>query len=168
METGDWTWLKDRPYGAWIRKGDKAGSLSDDGYIVIQIDKIKYKAHILAWFYVTGIWPNLLIDHANTLKFDNSWINLREATPSQNLANRQKAYNNKSGFKGVCWNKSRSNWLVQLRKNGKAVFKKGFKRIERAAQEYDKAALIHFGPYASLNFPELRPQYQIDISTLIE
>ena len=45
------------------KRGHKAGSLNEDGYIHIWIDNESYKAHRLAWFYYYGYWPKDEIDH---------------------------------------------------------------------------------------------------------
>ena len=59
-ETGIFMWLV-APNGR-IRVGMEAGS-SHDGYIGIKVDRILYKAHRLAWFYMTGEWPANDVDH---------------------------------------------------------------------------------------------------------
>lgn len=43
--------------------------------------------HVI-WCLVTGQWPAGLIDHINGDQTDNSWGNLREATPSENQYNK--------------------------------------------------------------------------------
>lgn len=76
-----------------------AGSLSADGYPVVTLEKAPRPLHRLAWLWMTGEWPSGEVDHANTWKLDNAWDNLREATRSQNSANRPSR--SRSGFKGV-------------------------------------------------------------------
>jgi HNH endonuclease len=99
-ETGLWTWIKARGRCA---KGSFAGTMLD-GYIMIYVDKVGYLAHRLAWFYMTNRWP-LEVDHKNTIKNDNRWDNLREATRSQNKFNVPALSNNTCGFKGVFYQK---------------------------------------------------------------
>lgn len=58
-------------------------------YIRLNIDGIPYLAHRVAVLYMTGRWPILpFVDHIDTDPFNNRWLNLREATHSQNCANR--------------------------------------------------------------------------------
>src|SRR5687768_770720 len=83
--------------------GLEAGSIVK-GYRLISLGK-QYSAHRLAWLYVYGEWPAGDLDHINCVRDDNRIANLREATDSQNNANRTLAPKNSSGFKGVCWNK---------------------------------------------------------------
>ncbi len=78
--------------------GKLAGSNSN-GYVSIRLDGKPYPAHRLAWLYMTGTMPENLIDHANMRPLDNAFDNLREATHSQNMANRRSK--NSTGFKGV-------------------------------------------------------------------
>jgi len=97
-----------------ISKRGIAGTKSKDGYITITINYKPYLAHILAWFYVHGYWPENMIDHKDQIKHHN-WIkNLREATNSSNQQNRGNPKNNTSGIKGVCWVKERKKWMSYI------------------------------------------------------
>lgn len=88
--TGVFTWIK--AIGCKIRVGDLAGSIEKaSGYIRIRINHKGYKAHRLAWLYVTGSMPKEFIDHINGNPSDNRFDNLRECVQSQNLQNLRKA-----------------------------------------------------------------------------
>ena len=50
------------------------------------------------------------IDHINRNKLDNTRLNLRYATRSQNILNMDVKNNNTSGFKGVSWSKQHQKW----------------------------------------------------------
>ena len=69
--------------------GQIAGTTHPLGYIKICLNKKIYSAHRLAYLYQTGEWPPFEVDHINGNKSDNSWVNLRLATSSQNKANRE-------------------------------------------------------------------------------
>lgn len=86
--------------GGGVKAGSMAGWVAQ-GHLHISIDGEKYEAHRLAWFYMTGKWPQVEIDHEDVDGLNNRWINLREATKGQNRANKRKQKNNTSGFKGV-------------------------------------------------------------------
>ena len=60
--------------------------------------------HISVWHHYNGRFPkDRMLDHKNTNTLDNRMKNLRLATQGQNLMNRGKQKNNKSGYKGVNW-----------------------------------------------------------------
>ena len=100
------------------KKGVIVGSLdkskgSTAGYVRIFVDGKRYKAHRLAWLYMTGEWP-VNIDHKNHVRHDNKWCNLREVTHSDNTKNRTMNRNNTSGFRGVHWHKLKEKWMVYI------------------------------------------------------
>lgn len=132
----------------FIKVGAVAGNLTARGYIEIQIDGKAYRAHNLAWFYVTGEWPRLEVDHRNTDQADNTWSNLREATRSQQCANRSTPRNNKLGVKGVSLHKATGKYIAQIGINGKRKHLGLFKTIPEAAAAYEKAAIAAWGEFA--------------------
>lgn len=109
-ETGNFTWL--------IRKGRNrvyvAGTPSVERYVVIMVDGVVYQAHRLAWLYMTGEWPKGYIDHINGTRNDNRFANLRDATGSQNQANRGANKNSKSGHKGVRFHQKSGKWVAEI------------------------------------------------------
>jgi hypothetical protein len=85
-----------------VNVGDVAGWITDEGYRAIRVDCGTYKAHRLAWLFMTGEWPKNQIDHINRIKNDNRWANLRDVTNAANVQNVHGARSNsKSGFLGV-------------------------------------------------------------------
>jgi hypothetical protein len=93
-----------------VKLGQVAGANSNQRYIEIKIEYIKYQSHRLAWLYMTGEMPKELIDHINCNKHDNRWCNLREATPLENSQNKRVAkINNSSGYLGVCFSKTKKS-----------------------------------------------------------
>lgn len=130
------------------KTGDIAGSLDKSGYWIIRLDQRNYPAHRLAWLYMTGEWPAHHIDHRDLDKANNRWANLRQATVSQNLANRRKYKNNQSGFKGVIWHARDKRWRADIRKNGKGYFLGNFRTPEEAHAAYRVAAERLYGEFA--------------------
>src|SRR5271157_3163075 len=112
--TGLFTWRK--KLNKKMIVGKTAGTKDKDGYIIIKINKKHYKAHILAWFYMTKECPTKEIDHKNNVKDDNNFNNLRLSFHDQNAINRPKQKNNKSGYKGVYWDKNSKKWKVEIKK----------------------------------------------------
>jgi hypothetical protein len=86
--TGVFTWKKPCNKYSRVAPGDKAGGVTEKGYIRIRVDGIKIMAHRLAWFYVYGEWPKRSIDHRNGVRADNRLSNLRDVEHWQNLRNR--------------------------------------------------------------------------------
>lgn len=84
-----------------IRVGDIAGYVNKAGYRLISVNGAEHNASRLAWFYMTGEWPQRQVDHKNRNKSDNRWANLRIASASQNIANSGLHSKNKVGLKGV-------------------------------------------------------------------
>lgn len=89
------------------------------GYLGVSVLKTQYRAHRLAWFYMTGEWPPEQIDHINGVRDDNRWENLRLATKSQNSMNTPLSSTNTSGVKGVGWNVRRQLWGACVKVDGK-------------------------------------------------
>ncbi len=143
-DSGLWTWL--------IYKGPKSkgavGTISKAGYAAISIDDKKYYLHRLAWFYMTGEWPENEIDHIDMNKANNKWINLRKATHRQNQANVAKRKDNTSGSKGVYYSKHASKWIANISCNGKTINLGCHDTKEEAALTYEQAAKWYHGKYA--------------------
>jgi hypothetical protein len=138
-DTGLFTRIKS--IGSSNRKvGNVAGYKKDVGYITIKINRKLYKAHRLAYLYMTGKFPENSIDHINHIKHDNRWINLRDATNSQNHANQVKPKNNTSGYKGVCWNKQDKKWRAKIEYMYKDIHIGYYTTAEEASEAYKKKA----------------------------
>ena len=155
-ETGVFTYNENR--GPWRKAGETAGRLcpkslhNGGGYRLIAIREgaqcSEYGAHRLAWFYVYGSWPNGALDHINGNRDDNRIANLREATTSQNGANRGAQSNNTSGLKGVSFHKASGKWRGDICAEGKTLFLGLHKTREAAAAAYDLAAYMFFGEFS--------------------
>jgi hypothetical protein len=63
--------------------------------------KSDFLAHRLAWFYVHGVWPPVLIDHINGKRSDNRIVNLRLADWRLNMENKRRESYNSTGLLGV-------------------------------------------------------------------
>lgn len=131
------------------RAGTKAGTLRRDEYVQIVIDGKAYFAHILAWFYQTGEWPDSDIDHKDRRRFHNAFDNLRKATVSQNCANSNLPVNNTSGHKGVSFDKATGKWLAYIMVDYRQKALGRFLTKEAAADAYKRAAEKYFGEFAN-------------------
>lgn len=92
------------------------------------------------------------IDHQNRNKLDCQFINLREATKSQNIANSERQ-SNLAGFKGVSRSHRRKPWKARIMVNYVEIPLQNWDTPEEAARAYDRAAIQYFGEFACLNFP---------------
>jgi hypothetical protein len=123
-----------------VKIGDLCGSVCSNGYLSIRVLNKSYKAHRLAWLYMTGEWPKNVIDHVNGIKDDNRFCNLREATSSQNMFNCKLTKRNTSGFKGVSFNKRKNKFVAQIRINKKQTYLGVFDTAELASAKYNEFA----------------------------
>jgi hypothetical protein len=80
------------------------------------------KVHRIAWFLYHGVWPNHGLDHINRVKDDNRICNLRDVPQKVNVRNVGLQVNNKSGYKNVSWDKTRSKWVARKFINGSYKF----------------------------------------------
>lgn len=148
-ETGIFIWKK--RVSIRITIGKVAGTLTEDGYILIQINKRGYKAHQLAFLYMTGKFVEE-VDHKNNIRIDNRWKNLREATRLQNGHNKSIQVNNIWGYKGISkYRYDPSKWTASITYKNKNIYLGIFKTKESAALEYNKAAITYYGDFAKLN-----------------
>ncbi len=144
-ETGDFTF--NRKVGG-MQVGDIAGYIQADGYRAISYKGVQYKAHRLAWLYMTGEFPKNHIDHINLIRDANWFCNLREATRSQNGMNRKAYSNNKLACKGV--HMAGNSYRALIRKDGKQICLGLYKTIAAAKEAYNNAASIMHGDFARL------------------
>lgn len=115
---------------------------------MIEVSGKGYLAHRLIFLYHNGYLPKL-IDHKDRNPRNNNIDNLREATRSQNQANR-KQQKNKSGFKGVHQHIGRKSFYALISVNKKSFRLGSFKTAEEASVAYKNAALIHHKEFANI------------------
>ncbi len=70
------------------------------------------------------------------------------------IAARKSASTNKTGFRGVYWNKAKSKWMAQIKIAGKNTHLGYFDTQEDAARKFDSKAIELYGNAATLNFPQ--------------
>ena len=95
---------------------------SGTGYFSIRLLGKVYKAHRLAWLYIHGEWPKVLV-HINFDKLDNRLVNLQELEHKENM----------SGAKGVSYYKAGEKWRAEIGE----VFLGYFDTPAEASQAYD-------------------------------
>lgn len=152
--SGDLHWTK--PKGRRNLK-KPVGTLHPSGYLIFSVglDSKLYslRVHRVIFFLKEGRWPSKFIDHKNGNRADNRWCNLREANDSQNSRNSSMPSNNKSGYKGVSWQKDKKKWVVRFHTESSYKFLGYFACPTVAAMQYDRFARLHYKEFARLNFP---------------
>jgi len=135
-----------------VKIGSIAGTLRNQGYVYVQLNRNFYPVHRVVWEIFNGPIPEgLQIDHKNNIRNDNRIGNLRLSTQLQNMYNVGLKKSNSSGYKGVDWRKDKKLWRAQIRISGKLEFLGHFKCPTAAALAYRKAAERLHGDFYSRN-----------------
>lgn len=139
-ETGVFTNISPRKK---ILVGSIAGSLDQDsGYWMIGLDRRRYYAHRLAWLYMTGEWPEQMIDHLDGNRANNVFANLRDVERAINQQNmRHPLPGTASGLLGAF--KKRDRWESKVRAFGQVIRLGTFDTAEEAHAAYLQAKRKH-------------------------
>ncbi len=156
-----------------LSKGNRWNKIQSDKFTLIDnndFDRInKSRWHIAngyaeAWIngqkiylhrFLTTCPKEKEVDHINGNKLDNRRENLRICTHSENMHNNFKLITNKSGFKGVSWNKKYNKWESRIFFKNKQLFIGFFKNKLHATMAYDLWAKELYKDFAQLNFKSL-------------
>lgn len=145
METGKFTRnMRTRKF----KQGAECGTLRSSGYVIISIDRVLYRAHRLAWLYVTGEWPSDEMDHVNGDRSDNRFVNLRVCNRSQNGFNKGVRRDSGVGVKNVLYYKDWGKYCVRIRVSGKDYNYGPFSSIDEASSVAAHAQTIHHQEFA--------------------
>ena len=118
-----------------VHAGQRAGSPNKDGYMQIGIDGCSHYAHRLAFLWLHGTWPPEEIDHADGIKANCQWINLRCASRLLNSENMRPGRRRKHSLPmGV--RKNGNLFRATLVKNGKQIHLGNFAEPEAAHAVY--------------------------------
>jgi hypothetical protein len=124
------------------RKDRVVGCLNAGGYLITCIDYKQFYLHRLAWFYMTGEWPEA-IDHRDGNRANNVFSNLRAADWTDNGANKKTVRN---GLKGAYPHGSGFRSRIKLR--GVDLCLGTFRTEEEAHEVYVSKAKELFGEFA--------------------
>lgn len=153
-QTGLFTWkpvkVETVQHTRWNSKwaGKVAGTTCAQGYTIIAIDNVQYRAHRLAWAYVYGEAADSYIDHTDGNRTNNRIKNLRAATHAENLWNRAASKNSKTGVKGVMPDK-KGTFRAEICANGKRKYIGRFKTIDEAASAYAAECIKRHGEFSN-------------------
>ena len=134
-------------------------AINTGGYYQGAILRTQCLAHRVIWVWMTGGLPDDCIDHINRDVLDNSWMNLRQATRSQNQANRSAYNGSASRYLGV--SRRGDKWSARITANYRDDHLGTFLTEMDAAKAYDAAAVRLHGEFANLNFPKVSSARQI-------
>lgn len=125
----------------------------DTGYAISETGSTrKNKVRTLMHHLVFGKPPQgMVTDHINGNPFDNRKSNLRFCTHAENARNLAVAKDNKTGYKGVCFDsrpsKRKSPWRARIKFNYKQIELGCYSTPELAHEAYQKAAKQYFGEF---------------------
>lgn len=129
------------------RKGHVAGSRAHE-YLQVFVDGTNYYVHRIAWLWMTGDWPDGVIDHIDQNKRNNSFANLRPATQAENMRNQPPRKRNASGHIGVRFNTKTRRWSARLMLNYKEVSLGFFNTREEAIAARLAGERKYYGKFA--------------------
>jgi hypothetical protein len=120
------------------KAGGIAGGIAGAGYLLVSIKRINHTVHRICFLHYHGYLPAML-DHKDNNKLNNRILNLRECTKQENSFNAKISKANKSGIKGVSWNKKAKKWMAGMKINGKNNYLGLFTEIEDARKAVEDA-----------------------------
>lgn len=139
-----------RPDGVLIRRKNRriVRAKDSNGYIRVNVNGVSIAGHRVVWALHHGRWPVGPLDHINGNPSDNRIENLREATPSQNGANKRLdgRKTNISGHRGVTISGNR--FKADIRICGARIHLGRFDTLEEAGAAYREATLKYFGEFS--------------------
>ena len=149
LTSGKITCLDDEDYhrfGLLVWHADK------DGYARRNVKDVHGINHaVYLHRLIVGALSGQKVDHVNRCKWDNSRINLRIVTSSENSQNYPIPKTNTSGFVGVVRLKA-GKWQAQIRAGkNKRLYLGVFDSPEEAAKTYDQNKIKHHGPFGVFN-----------------
>jgi hypothetical protein len=127
--------------------GSIAGHADKFGYVRIKIGNNLYLLHRLAWLYVYGKFPDMIIDHIDGNPNNNKLINLREASLEENSRNSNIKSNNKCGYRGVVYKESTGMWQAQCGMGGVSTYLGNYLTPQEASIVYESHVKSKYGEF---------------------
>ena len=144
-ETGEFWWnaqnrgnnrTMDRPAGHTVLRNEK----------ILKIKGKNVRLHRLAYLYITGVDPEeLVLDHIDGDRGNNSWNNLRLCTTEQNCQNRVVRKDSTTKLMGVSHDKNAKGkkFRASIMVKGKSIFLGQFATAEEAHAAYIAAKPLY-------------------------
>jgi hypothetical protein len=129
-------------------------SINSNGYYGVKLCKdgkaINFKIHrLIANAFIPNPDDKPCVDHIDNNKVNNNLVNLRWCSISENNFNMSLSSKNKSGFKGVRFDKMANRWISEIGFFGKTIFIGYFNNIEDAIQARKLKANELFGSFTN-------------------
>lgn len=132
---------------AHYKEGDIAGGKNAWGHLKVMVDCVMVYNHRIVWAMTYGEWPSMAIDHINGDGSDNRLCNMRLASDEENNHNRGKNKNNRTGYRGVCFDNRRKAYMAQITVGGRGKYLGHFKTAVQASDAYEAEAKILHGKF---------------------
>jgi len=131
-----------------VKAGDRAGWNNGVGksgrmYRRIMFNGNTYYEHKLIYMWHHNDMPEF-VDHKDNDSLNNDIDNLRPCTHQENMLNKKTYCNNKSGIKGVNWDKGHNSWEAKIAINKKQIRIGRFKSFDDAVKARREAELKHY------------------------
>lgn len=101
---------------------------------------------------IMGATGKVLVDHKNGRTLDNRRENLRFATNSENGFNSRTPTHNTTGYKWICWDKSRKKYHVSTKLNQRKVNIGRYETLEEAIQAVKDRILPLMGEFVPYEY----------------
>lgn len=104
--------------------------------------------------FIANTPEGLYTDHINGNRLDCRKENLRICTYAQNNKNASIRKDNKSGYRGVYWEKGVKKWRAVINADAKRICLGFYESAKEAAKAYNESAKKLHGSFARLNSAE--------------
>ena len=125
-------------------------------YLIVALYKDNTRANsyihrLVAQEFIENPDNKKYVDHIDHNGTDNTILNLRWVSNSENSMNRAKQANTTSKYKGVCFRKKENKWVANIMLNGRRKHIGYFTNEKEAGRKYNESAIELFGVHAFLN-----------------
>ena len=90
---------------------------------------------------------NMVRDHIDGNKLNNTRRNIRFITNIDNFKNRGLSKANTSGYPGVFWYKTNKKWIAYITVKRKRIYLGSFATVDEAIESRKEAEVMYFGEY---------------------
>ena len=138
-----------------VTKTGKIKKASINRYYTVKLNNnsksTTYKIHrLIALAFIPNPENKECVDHIDRNKLNNSIINLRWATKSENCINKKVMSNNKSTVSGVCYYPKMGKWRVNIIINGRQKHIGYYENFDEAVKVRKEQEEIHYKEFKAI------------------